>query len=410
VVSVISSPVAGNFAAQFEELRQSITQAWHPEAPDAGFADWVERTSITLDLRLDQFDPDLVPRQRWNEAPILATVGYRMGTAAALTTDQHAAWLEGMERLKSRDPVPADRNSFLFRPLELLGLVIGAEFVADSDPTAIHWLRQTVSRHIKQLSLSSIWNRGLAMLTAKKLQVADLMPVDPANPQSAFDAAMMICFRLIDDQVGLQLSALDSETLHRKFLAQAALSKPEFSGVAQAHAYAIALKEAVLGAVGALSRSPSSAADLVADLARRFPLLAAELRNRHASRPAFELRDEYDLQDLFRSVLRLHFSDVRREEWNPSHGGVQTRGDILLKPERVFVETKMTRKGLGQKEVVAELTIDKAHYRGHPNCRTLVCFVYDPEHRINNPAAVELDLAEVSEALDVRVVVAPHGL
>ncbi len=31
---------------------------------------------------------------------------------------------------------------------------------------------------------------------------------------------------------------------------------------------------------------------------------------------------------------------------------------------------------------INQLIIDKERYRTHPNCKYLVCFVYDPEQRI----------------------------
>jgi hypothetical protein len=67
----------------------------------------------------------------------------------------------------------------------------------------------------------------------------------------------------------------------------------------------------------------------------------------------------------------------------------------------------MTRRGLGQREVVAELTVDKAHYRGHPSCRALICVVYDPEHRLDNPGAIESDLSDHNEQLVTHVIVTP---
>jgi hypothetical protein len=46
--------------------------------------------------------------------------------------------------------------------------------------------------------------------------------------------------------------------------------------------------------------------------------------------------------------------------------------DFLLKRERIVVETKMTRDRLDQAKVVGTLVIDTAHYRQHPDCKTLV--------------------------------------
>jgi hypothetical protein len=60
-----------------------------------------------------------------------------------------------------------------------------------------------------------------------------------------------------------------------------------------------------------------------------------------------------------------------------------------------------------QRRLVEELNIDKAHYRQHPDCQTLVCFVYDPDGRVDNAAALETDLAGVDAGLTTTIVVAP---
>jgi hypothetical protein len=82
----------------------------------------------------------------------------------------------------------------------------------------------------------------------------------------------------------------------------------------------------------------------------------------------------------------------------------------LLKPERVVIETKMTRERLGQRELVEQLIVDKAQYRRHPDTGTLVCFVYDPSHRLHNAAAIERDLSDQEGGLTTFVVVSPSGM
>jgi hypothetical protein len=133
------------------------------------------------------------------------------------------------------------------------------------------------------------------------------------------------------------------------------------------------------------------------------------LAERHAGRDALAIDDEYDLQDHLHALLRVHFDDIREEEWTPNYGGARSRMDFLLKREQTVIETKMTRAGLEQKKVVEELIVDKEHYRQHPDCRTLICFVYDPEQRLTNPDALEADLADDEARLVTRVVVAPTG-
>lgn len=115
------------------------------------------------------------------------------------------------------------------------------------------------------------------------------------------------------------------------------------------------------------------------------------------------------MQYLLHAVLHLHFDDIRAEEWTPSYAGRASRVDFLLKQECIVVETKKTRKGLAAKEVGEELLIDIARYRKHPDCKCLICFVYDPEGRIANPRGIENDLNRQHEDLKVLVTIAPKG-
>ena len=79
--------------------------------------------------------------------------------------------------------------------------------------------------------------------------------------------------------------------------------------------------------------------------------------------------------------------------------------DFLLKAEKIVVEVKKTRSKLGAKEIGSELADDILRYRSHPDCKTLVCFVYDPEERILNPRGLEHDLSQPVGELQVKVYV-----
>jgi hypothetical protein len=144
-------------------------------------------------------------------------------------------------------------------------------------------------------------------------------------------------------------------------------------------------------------------------LCSRFPLVAQQLQTRHGNRQTLPVEDEYDVRDLLRALLILDHDDVRSEEWTPSYAGGNSRLDFLLKSEQVVIEAKKTRDGLGAGELGDQLTVDIQKYRQHPDCRTLVCFVYDPDGRIENPRGMENDLSGDREGLTVRVIVAPKG-
>jgi len=140
----------------------------------------------------------------------------------------------------------------------------------------------------------------------------------------------------------------------------------------------------------------------------RFHQVVRQLRDRHDSRATIDVKDEYDVQDLLHALLRLYTSDVRKEEWTPSYAGSSARMDFLLKEEQVVVETKKTRENLRDKGIGEELMVDAGHYAQHPDCKTLVCFIYDPEGFIANPVGLENDLKSHStDRLQVKAYIYP---
>lgn len=158
--------------------------------------------------------------------------------------------------------------------------------------------------------------------------------------------------------------------------------------------------------------APPQAPDQLTLLERvclRFHAVCRQLQDRHSGRPTLSVDDEYDVQDLLHALLRLHFDDIRPEEWTPSYAGGGSRVDFLLKLERIVIEVKKTRASMKVSELGAQLIVDIARYERHPDCGTLVCFVYDPEGRIGNPVGLERDLEGHSGKLRVRVIVAPKS-
>jgi hypothetical protein len=139
-----------------------------------------------------------------------------------------------------------------------------------------------------------------------------------------------------------------------------------------------------------------------------FHNVARQLQNRHSNRETININDEYDVQDLLHAILKINFSDIRAEEYTPSYAGSSTRVDFLLKKEKIVIEVKKTRNGLNDREIGNQLILDTQHYKAHPDCRKLVCFVYDPENRIQNPRGLEEDLNIISsDDFKVEVYIRP---
>ena len=141
----------------------------------------------------------------------------------------------------------------------------------------------------------------------------------------------------------------------------------------------------------------------------RFHRVARQLRHRHGDRPTLDVKDEYDVQDLLHALLLVEFDDVRPEEYAPSYEGASPRMDFLLKQHGIVIETKMTRPTLGAKQLGDELLADIGRYASHPDCRHLVCFVYDPTGIIGNPKGLAHDLTGRStDRLRVSVFIEPN--
>lgn len=149
----------------------------------------------------------------------------------------------------------------------------------------------------------------------------------------------------------------------------------------------------------------TNAINIVEHYATRFDLFASQLATRQRGREPFKILDEYDLQDVFHALLRLSFDDVRPEEWTPSYAGGSSKIDFLVKAQQIVVELKMTNAKLREKEVANQLIIDIERYQSHTDCRSIVCFIYDPSHFIRNPVGLENDLTRPRDNIDVIVIV-----
>lgn len=177
------------------------------------------------------------------------------------------------------------------------------------------------------------------------------------------------------------------------------------------------LLDAVMANLGELSwleskekkkdNSPSERLSRIEELLKRFHIVARQLKRRYNGRETLCISDEYDVQDLLHALLKTKFDDVRPEEYSPSYAGSSSRIDFLIKKERIIIEAKMANAKLTDKLIGEQLIIDIKRYQVHPDCNTLICFVYDPDGFIRNPVALENDLSGKHDNISVYVLVNP---
>jgi REase_DpnII-MboI len=160
--------------------------------------------------------------------------------------------------------------------------------------------------------------------------------------------------------------------------------------------------------ISEISPSIPSPLEQIVGICDNFHKIVEQLTVRYSQRPTLEITDEYDVQDLLHSLLHLYFTDIRPEEGTPSSAARCSRFDFILKNENIGIEVKKTRAGLTAKKLSDELILDIHRYQSHQNCKTLICFVYDPDGKISNPRGVEIDLMNGKYGdFDVHVLIRP---
>jgi hypothetical protein len=403
-VVLMSAIVASATATAVETARQVLRSEseWPTPATGLAFRVCIE-AGMTMPLMAKE--PRGTTRALLRRTPELAAFGYVLDMCSDSTA---SLWLDGVEHLRGRDIYPADRQSFVFNPIEILGIANGLAHIRSHPETHREWLIDTILRGIN----SNLFRTGLSSFAA----LTALLHLDPSSksrieaPEFALDSLSTTDLLLLAAiGLGFPRSALtDIERLRQAVLKRVLGERVAVNDAAEAAAL-LGVFQGMLNGI-APGVSESSPTDKIIALCRRFPLFLDRLQKRQRNREPFVVEDEYDVQDLLHAILRLHFDDVRPEEYTPSYAGNASKVDFYLPQEHLVVEAKMTRSNLGQRELTNELIIDAARYSQMDRVDTLVCFVYDPQRRCGNPQAIERDLQNSGGRLAVRVVICPQGL
>lgn len=402
--------LATAFALFRGQLQASTSQAVWP-SPEAGFLDYLLATTS------DTAPPRSLVTDRLDEAPMLAAAGYQYVNLRFQRNSQYdQEWARHFKRLAQRQAFPIDRESYFYRPLDLLGICIGAQSCPALTDNDRQWLKAILENGAARLPDHSRAHY-LGAVAANHIGVTWTMHSTPRLLDLSL-ASLSLLYWIISQKalatsIGL---TLNEPELAAAVLRMAFLDQNHCDDLADAGLILYATESIVERTIQAsveetwkAPRNTQAATALVRALCDRFTIFANALAERHDNRATVSVTDEYDVQDLFGALLKLHFTDVRPEEWTPSYAGNASRMDFLLKPEHVVVEAKMTRKGLGQKELVTQLAEDILRYQSHQDCKTLICFVYDPAGKCSSPTALENDLTKNHGGLQVIVIVQPKS-
>lgn len=139
------------------------------------------------------------------------------------------------------------------------------------------------------------------------------------------------------------------------------------------------------------SKQPSEPdVDLVERVCRRLPQAARILANRsRKGKVAYELVDEYDVQDLLHAMLRAYLKYSVQEDPLPKVASAKAgRADISVEELGVLIEVKYVHGPEDQKRLFEEYSQDLVLYARWPHLKTLIYFIYNSAD-LRDPEALE---------------------
>ena len=103
------------------------------------------------------------------------------------------------------------------------------------------------------------------------------------------------------------------------------------------------------------------------------------IKDRRKGHSEFEIKDEYDVQDILYVIIKSFFPNMRDEDPIPKVGGKSTKIDLILREEKILIEVKMIKeKDSNETHFIEQLKVDFESYHKCIWLEKLFCFVYDP--------------------------------
>lgn len=126
--------------------------------------------------------------------------------------------------------------------------------------------------------------------------------------------------------------------------------------------------------------SNKNADDTIRDILNNFSNAVQKIiKNRRKGKDNFQIKDEYDVQDILYVILKSIFPTLRDEDAVPKAGAKSTKIDFIIREEKILIEVKMMKeKDTNETNFIEELKVDFESYHQCAWLDKLYCFVYDP--------------------------------
>ena len=190
----VDDPVARSIGRELTALENLLTENWSWPSPECGFVLHVfNGTGRSSPIELSELSLGPTIEQRLNEAPILAAAGYLLSQSSpSEEAGLQDRWAEGLARLMTREAFPWDRESFFFRPAELLGVCLGARACSALPAAQLAWLRQVLTSGEARVTRDDLWSRLIGACAARNIGIEWHTPSVPQVVDVSLDELALL--------------------------------------------------------------------------------------------------------------------------------------------------------------------------------------------------------------------------
>lgn len=152
----MNSAMTHSFGAELSRIAANLKESTVWPSPATGLALQLLRLCGCDERRISILGPTPFPVGPLDAAPAAAAAGFAMAVAEA-QPEELSRWREGMKRLVKREPFPRDRQTFAYRPTELVGLAVGISIAEGRSSASAAWIRSVLQDLPGKIPPTNAW-------------------------------------------------------------------------------------------------------------------------------------------------------------------------------------------------------------------------------------------------------------
>lgn len=365
-----------SLAQQLEQLALLTDSVSAEPSPDRGFSAYIAEhehpgSGLQLMLRL-LATPDI---GRFREAPYFAFSGYGL-SLGALQPDAADSWRKSFADLKRKDPFPVDRQSLFFRPLEVLGVALGAARAFQATDAEHAWLIVQVRAAAQHVSDQDHWAELIMQMSAHALG-ATWRDTSFELDRMEFASIGLWYWLHVRHPVVLRGRRMELSALGTKLLERIVSQRVDDSSIGQASVLLASLRVIISQSVSSFFKPIQYVSAVLSGVGsglRRWRYDPEE----KTDGTRWPIRNEKHVQDFLWLVLRPVFPDLIDEEALPTFGFKQATPDFAIPSLDLLLELKFVYARDDFKKRFEEIVKDVGEYfTAAPQFKHLIAVVYD---------------------------------